>query len=156
MALTRQVTFVPQDKIDDHLPVERLAAFDSAGGPVTVGGGAAYTLPKATAAVLGGVKIGDNITIASDGAISAPAPYALPAATANALGGVKLQVFDEAIGNANSAVAKTSGESTTKAEFDALVDAYNALAAQFNRLISGLASSGVIKPPASSRQETAR
>lgn len=90
-----------------------------------------------------------------DGTAYAPASgsgtaYVLPAATAETLGGVKLQVFGDAIGNANSSVAKVAGESVAKAEFDALVDAYNALASQFNRLISGLSKSGVIQIPASS------
>ncbi len=59
MALTRQVTFVSQGKVDDRLPVEELAAFDASGTPVTVGGsgGASYTLPAATANALGGVKL---------------------------------------------------------------------------------------------------
>lgn len=35
------------------------------------GGGGSYTLPKATATTLGGVKIGDGISIDSDGKISA-------------------------------------------------------------------------------------
>ena len=119
MALTRQVTFVSQGKVDDRLPVEELAAFDASGTPVTVGG-------------------------------SGGASYTLPAATANALGGVKLQVFGEAIGNASENVAAAAGEAPTKAEFNAVVTAYNSLAKQFNRLISGLSKSGVIQLPASS------
>jgi hypothetical protein len=39
---------------------------------VTSGGG--YTLPQATSSLLGGVKIGANVTIASDGTISVTAP----------------------------------------------------------------------------------
>ena len=119
MALTRQVTFVSQGKVDDRLPVEELAAFDASGTPVTVGG-------------------------------SGGASYTLPAATANALGGVKLQVFGEAIGNASENVAAAAGEAPTKAEYNAVVTAYNSLAKQFNRLISGLSKSGVIQLPASS------
>ncbi|MBV5334433.1 MAG: hypothetical protein JZU49_01330, partial [Sulfuricurvum sp.] len=50
----------------------------------------AYTLPIATASVLGGVKQGTNITIAADGTISAASSsYTLPVATASVLGGVK-------------------------------------------------------------------
>ena len=54
------------------------------------GGGTAgyYSLPPATAATLGGVIIGSNITVAGDGTISVPAPYVLPQATSSALGGV--------------------------------------------------------------------
>jgi len=91
-------------------------------GAVTVSGGSggsSYTLPVATASVLGGVKQGANTAIASDGTISVAAPttslaataitglaavatsgkysdlsgtpstYSLPAATASVLGGVK-------------------------------------------------------------------
>lgn len=119
MALTRQVTFVSQDKVDDRMPVEQLAAFDAAGAPVSVGGA-------------GGSS------------------YVLPAATQNALGGVKMQVFGNAIGNAAANVAAAVGDAPTKAEYDALVAAYNVLAGQFNRLISGLTSSGVIQVSASS------
>ena len=69
----------------------------------------AYTLPPATAALLGGVKVGTNLTAAADGTLSAPAPYTdamarvqaqqaiaaspgyiLPAATVSVLGGVKI------------------------------------------------------------------
>ena len=52
-----------------------------------------YELPKASAETLGGVKIGDNITISEDGKISAPAPtpeYNLPIASNEVLGGIKV------------------------------------------------------------------
>lgn len=55
-------------------------------------GGSAYVLPTASAETLGGVKVGDNLTIA-DGVLSAPAPtpaYVLPTASAETLGGVKV------------------------------------------------------------------
>jgi hypothetical protein len=51
---------------------------------------AATALPIATASVLGGVKIGANVTVAGDGTISVAAPYTLPIATASLLGGVKI------------------------------------------------------------------
>lgn len=44
----------------------------------------------ATASTLGGVKAGDNVTIADDGTLSAAAPYELPKASSTVLGGVKL------------------------------------------------------------------
>lgn len=56
------------------------------------GTGESYTLPTASANTLGGVKVGDNLTIA-DGVLSAPAPtpaYVLPTASAETLGGVKV------------------------------------------------------------------
>ena len=49
-----------------------------------------YTLPAATSNTLGGIKVGDNLTIDADGRLSGAAPYALPAATVSTLGGVKV------------------------------------------------------------------
>lgn len=50
-----------------------------------------YTLPVATAAVLGGIKVGANLTVAVDGTLSAIATqYTLPVATSSTLGGVKV------------------------------------------------------------------
>lgn len=51
------------------------------------------TLSPASSSTIGGVKIGDNITVAADGTISTLAPtpaYSLPTATAEVLGGVKI------------------------------------------------------------------
>ena len=48
-----------------------------------------YTLPPASASVLGGVKQGNNITIDADGTINASDSYELPTASASVLGGVK-------------------------------------------------------------------
>lgn len=92
----------------------------------------------------------DGTPYAASGSGSA---YVLPAATQNALGGVKLQVFGTAIGNATTNVAAAAGDAPTKAEYDALKDAYNALASQFNRLISGLSTSGVIQVPSGSQED---
>lgn len=58
-------------------------------GRVTAGSNpAGYTLPVATASVLGGVKIGSGISVDGDGVISASAGYTLPNATTTTLGGV--------------------------------------------------------------------
>ena len=51
--------------------------------------GSSYTLPAATSNTLGGIKVGDNLTIDANGRLSGAAPYALPAATTSTLGGVK-------------------------------------------------------------------
>jgi hypothetical protein len=51
---------------------------------------AAYTLPTATASVLGGVKIGSGISIDGNGVISASSGYTLPIASASVLGGIKI------------------------------------------------------------------
>lgn len=48
----------------------------------------AFTLPIATASILGGVKCGANLTCAVDGQINAAAPFTLTAATTSVLGGV--------------------------------------------------------------------
>lgn len=54
--------------------------------------GSEYTLPKASANTLGGIKVGDNLNIDEDGTLNADGadPYTLPAATAETLGGVKI------------------------------------------------------------------
>lgn len=54
------------------------------------GSGSAYELPIATADTLGGIKVGDGLSIDSTtGALSAPA-YTLPVAAADTLGGIKV------------------------------------------------------------------
>lgn len=75
---------------------------------------------------------------------SASTPYVLPAAAENTLGGVKL-VNVAISGTANNSVAAASSTAPTKAEYDALVDAYNDLAKRVNALVAGLVSAGVVK-----------
>lgn len=55
-------------------------------------GGETYTLPPATTSTLGGIIVGDNLTVDGSGRVSAQAgqSYTLPAATTSALGGVKI------------------------------------------------------------------
>lgn len=89
-----------------------------------------YTLPIASAEVLGGVMIGDNITISEDGKISAPAPtpeYDLPIASAEMLGGIKigegLNITEEGILSANGGSGGGgSFKEVTKAYYDSLSD----------------------------------
>ena len=50
---------------------------------------AAFALKPATTTTLGGVKVGDNLSIDASGRLSGAAPYALPAATTSTRGGVK-------------------------------------------------------------------
>ena len=72
------------------------AATNSTRGGITVGpslqitgaGVLDYSLPVASIAVLGGVKQGSGISIATDGTISAS--YALPTASSTVLGGVRI------------------------------------------------------------------
>ena len=50
-----------------------------------------YHLPIASATTLGGIKVGDNLTIETDGTLNAEATeYELPVATASTLGGIKV------------------------------------------------------------------
>ena len=57
---------------------------------VTNGKDGGYPLPVASASTLGGVKVGDNLSMAEDGTLSANAQqYKLPVASASTLGGVK-------------------------------------------------------------------
>lgn len=54
----------------------------------TITGG--YTLPTATATVLGGIKIGSGLSIDGNGVVSAATAYSLPTASATILGGIKV------------------------------------------------------------------
>lgn len=50
-----------------------------------------YTLPIASTTTLGGIKVGDNLSITADGTLSAiQSTYTLPIATDSVLGGVKI------------------------------------------------------------------
>lgn len=50
-----------------------------------------YHLPIASESVLGGIKVGNNLTIEEDGTLNAePTEYTLPTASASTLGGVKV------------------------------------------------------------------
>jgi len=51
---------------------------------------ATFAVTTATASVLGGVKVGSNINVTTDGTISVAAPYTLNTATDSILGGVKI------------------------------------------------------------------
>jgi hypothetical protein len=54
------------------------------------GGGPAYTLPPATTLALGGIIVGNNLSVDASGVLSAnDQSYSLPIATSQALGGVK-------------------------------------------------------------------
>jgi hypothetical protein len=52
------------------------------------GAPAAYSLPTATASVLGGIKVGSGLSIDGSGVVTAAGTYTLPAATVSTLGGV--------------------------------------------------------------------
>ncbi len=68
---------------------------DDAGKFISVAADGAWELsgvdlPVATAAKLGGVKVGSGLSVTEDGTLSAGEGYALPAATTTKLGGVKV------------------------------------------------------------------
>lgn len=75
---------------------------------------------------------------------STATPYVLPAAAENALGGVKLANVTIS-GTANASVAAAASTAPTKAEYDALVGAYNDLARRVNALVAGLVAAGSVK-----------
>jgi len=50
----------------------------------------AYSLPTATASVLGGIKIGSGLSIDGSGVVTAAGTYTLPAATVSILGGRRI------------------------------------------------------------------
>lgn len=52
------------------------------------GGGSSYTLPTASAGVLGGIMVGSGLSIDGSGVLSTTYSYTLPVATSNDLGGV--------------------------------------------------------------------
>lgn len=50
-----------------------------------------YVLPAATASSLGGIKVGENLSVSSDGTLSAvQGTYTLPIASSSTLGGIKV------------------------------------------------------------------
>lgn len=79
-------------------------------GPVSIGG-SSYVLPPATADTLGGVVIGDNLTVDEQGKVN------LPVAAATTLGGIKLGK-----GLKISADGTASIDAYNTAETDAMLD----------------------------------
>lgn len=69
-----------------YVVIGKIGAADEGGG-----GGGSYVLPVATDTRLGGIKVGDNLSIDRYGVLSADAEaYELPTATALRLGGIKV------------------------------------------------------------------
>ena len=72
----------------------------------------AYTLPTASPSVLGGVKIGNNLTIDSNGVLSAvQGNYTLPTASTTVLGGVKVDGTSITI-DGNGVITANAGSTT--------------------------------------------
>lgn len=84
------------------------------GAEISGGGGGGYVLPPATASTLGGIKVGNNLTIDSAGKLDAPTPtppYTLPVASDENLGGIKvganLSIDENGVLSANGGVTPT-------------------------------------------------
>lgn len=102
-------TITSEDTVNGVTAINGLAeAVDTALKTVDdkASGGEAYVLPPATTATLGGVIVGDNLTVDGSGRVSATAgqTYELPAATTSALGGVIVGVGLNVAGNGTLSV----------------------------------------------------
>jgi hypothetical protein len=78
-----------------------------------IAGYATYSLPTASASVLGGIKIGSGLSIDGSGVVSAAASYTLPVATASVLGGVKQGTNTTIAADGTISVATGAGYSYT-------------------------------------------
>lgn len=85
-------TVSSSDKIDGATQITSLAtATDTALHTIASAIPSSYTLPAATTSTLGGIKVGSNLSVTSDGTLSATAQsYTLPTASSSTLGGVKV------------------------------------------------------------------
>lgn len=105
-------TITAEDTINGVSAINNLAtAVDTALKTVDdkASGGEAYVLPPATTSTLGGVIIGDNLSVDGSGRVSAKAgqTYVLPAATTSALGGVIVGTGLSVDGSGNLSVNST-------------------------------------------------
>ena len=94
------------------------------GGGGSGGGGSSYELPVASETQLGGVKVGDGLSI-NDGVLSAD-PYTLPEATVETRGAVK---------------SAESQDEINTTDLSVLVRAFNSLIAKLKN--AGLMASGI-------------
>ena len=72
----------------------------------------AYSLPTATASVLGGIKIGSGLAIDGSGVVTAAGTYTLPAATTSVLGGM---IVGTGLGVSSGTVSVTYGTTSNTA-----------------------------------------
>lgn len=104
---------------------------------------AAYSLPTASASVLGGVKIGSGISIDGSGVISASAGYTLPSATTSTLGGVivgsGLSVTSGTVSaNVTSVAGRTGAVTIAAADVSGLAASATTDATNANNISSGM------------------
>jgi len=78
----------------------------------SLGGAGSYTLPIATGSILGGIKVGTNLSIDGSGVLSSTYSYTLPVATASVLGGVKQGSGVSIAGDGTISVSAASGTVT--------------------------------------------
>lgn len=119
-------------------------------GNLQINGPATYTLPPATASVLGGVKIGANINVTADGTISVAAPtpaYTLPPATTSTLGGVIVGTGLTVDGTGKISVTPTSPPVTSvNGQTGAVVvSATNAVTGSTSLITDSGSTTGVMK-----------
>lgn len=78
-------------------------------GDGTWGDASAYTLPPATTTTLGGIIVGDNLSVDSNGVLSTHAPYTLPNASSTTLGGIRVGSNLSIDSNGTLSAAYTAG-----------------------------------------------
>ena len=91
-----------------------------------------YHLPIASETVLGGIKVGNNLTITEDGVLSAESTeYTLPVATESDLGGVKvgsnLSISDGVLTADVDSVLSSAASATNPVQNKVIASALNAL-----------------------------
>lgn len=87
-----RVLFSPAVSFEAGLTTPYSVTFVASGGLLIDGLPFGYDLPKATASSLGGVKVGEGVSVSADGTISVNTgtPYILTTATRTVLGGIKV------------------------------------------------------------------
>ena len=91
-----------------------------------------YHLPIASETVLGGIKVGNNLTITEDGVLSAESTeYTLPTASASVLGGIKvgsnLTITDGVLTADVDSVLSSAASATNPVQNKVVASALNAL-----------------------------
>lgn len=91
-----------------------------------------YHLPIASETVLGGIKVGNNLTITEDGVLSAESTeYTLPTASASVLGGIKvgnnLTITDGVLTADVDSVLSSAASATNPVQNKVVASAINAL-----------------------------
>ena len=113
------------------LPGATIKADD--GATVEGFGGGEYDLPPATENTLGGVKVGEGLSVEEDGTLSCNGGYELPIATQDTLGGVKAGTSGPVRIDNDGVVYLTTAscqDESTATDVETLVTNFNALLAK--------------------------